>query len=165
MTDSSIHSTPPKVPPISGLFSATQRPGIPSQTLRRELRETMSYKLLGLPYDEWIDAFLPVDDSEVDYDGIFDGIVIGVEALNGTDILGDFALAESCARYDKTDKSKKKLDGGMYPKGTPAIEQKRTDWATVEVFIECKTNDSCDPYVRSWPTQAPSSSINISPIT
>ncbi|OSD00237.1 hypothetical protein PYCCODRAFT_1469564 [Trametes coccinea BRFM310] len=119
----------------------------------------MSHKLLGLPYDEWIDAFLPMDDSEVDYmqyNRLFDGVVVDgkesdmyeplVNALNGTDILGDFVLAETYARYDKSDKDKKKADGGMYPKGSSAIEQKRTDWATVEVFIECKTNDSGDPY-------------------
>ncbi|OSD00222.1 hypothetical protein PYCCODRAFT_1393825 [Trametes coccinea BRFM310] len=119
----------------------------------------MSHKLLGLPYDDWIDAFLPIDDSEVDYtkyDRLFDGVVIGekesemyeplITALNDTDILGDFVLAETYARYDKSDSSKKKADGGMYPKGSPAIKQKRTDWATVEVLIECKTNDSGDPY-------------------
>ncbi|OSD00251.1 hypothetical protein PYCCODRAFT_1393895 [Trametes coccinea BRFM310] len=118
----------------------------------------MSHKLLGLPYDQWIDAFLPIDDSEVDYtnyDRLFDGVVVHekesemyeplVNALNGTDILGDFVLAETYARYDKSDKDKKKVDGGMYPKGSSAIEQKRTDWATVEVIIECKTNDS-DPF-------------------
>ncbi|OSD00245.1 hypothetical protein PYCCODRAFT_1371632 [Trametes coccinea BRFM310] len=119
----------------------------------------MSHKLLGLPYDEWIDAFLPMDDSEVDYmqyNRLFDGVVVDgqesemyeplVNALNGTNILGNFVLAETYARYDKSDKDKKKADGGMYPKGSSAIEQKRTDWATVEVFIECKTNDSGDPY-------------------
>ncbi|OSD00254.1 hypothetical protein PYCCODRAFT_1437607, partial [Trametes coccinea BRFM310] len=43
----------------------------------------------------------------------------------------------------------KKKAGGMYPKGSSAIEQKHTDWATVEVFTECKTNDSGDPYDES----------------
>ncbi|KAL7277792.1 hypothetical protein ACG7TL_008735 [Trametes sanguinea] len=157
MANISTNSTPPKAWPVISPFTATGRPGI--DTIRAELRETMSHKLLGLPYDEWIDAFLPMDDSEVDYmkyNLLFDGVVVDekesdmyeplVNALNGTDILGDFVLAETYARYDKSDKDKKKADGGMYPKGSSAIEQKRTDWATVEVFIECKTNDSGDPY-------------------
>ncbi|KAI9062379.1 hypothetical protein FKP32DRAFT_840879 [Trametes sanguinea] len=119
----------------------------------------MSYMLLGLPYDEWLDAFPPIDDSEVDYEdyhGLFDGVVTDetefkmygplVKAVNRAKILGDFVLAETHARYDKTDKNRMKVDGGMYPKGSPAIEQQRTDWASVEVFIECKTSDGYDPY-------------------
>ncbi|KAL7277810.1 hypothetical protein ACG7TL_008754 [Trametes sanguinea] len=158
MANISTNSTPPKARPVISPFTATRRPGV--DTIRAELRETMSHKLLGLPYNEWLDAFLPMDDSEVDYmqyNRLFDGVVVDekesdmyeplVNALNGTDILGDFVLAETYARYDKSDKDKKKADGGMYPKGSSAIEQKRTDWATVEVFIECKTNDSSgDPY-------------------
>ncbi|OSD00250.1 hypothetical protein PYCCODRAFT_1469577 [Trametes coccinea BRFM310] len=96
----------------------------------------MSHTLLGLPYDEWIDAFLPMDDSKVDYmkyNRLFDGIVVGEK---------DSDMYEPLVR---TDKDKKKADGGMYPKGSSAIEQKRTDWATVEVIIECKATDS-DPF-------------------
>ncbi|KAI9062397.1 hypothetical protein FKP32DRAFT_1652944 [Trametes sanguinea] len=128
----------------------------------------MSYKLLGLPYDEWLDAFLPIDDSEVDYQeyhGLFDGVVTDeteskmygpfVKAVNRAKILGDFVLAETHARYDKTDKNKMKVDGGMYPKGSPAIKQKRTDWASVEVFIECKTDSSGDPYDEGISTGVP----------
>ncbi|KAJ2975118.1 hypothetical protein NUW54_g11783 [Trametes sanguinea] len=160
MAHTSYKSTQPKLRPLASPFVVTQRPGI--QTLRRELRETMSYKLLGLPYDEWMDAFLPIEDTEVDYkeyDGLFDGVVIDkkesemygsfVKAVNGANILGDFVLAETHARYNKTDKNKMKVDGGMYPKGSPAIEQQRTDWASVEVFIECKTSDGHDPYDES----------------
>ncbi|KAJ3014362.1 hypothetical protein NUW54_g1327 [Trametes sanguinea] len=149
------------------LFSATARPGI--KTLRHELRHTMSYKLLGLPYDEWIDAFLHVDDSEVhyeDYHGLFDGVVteekecellgLFIKAVNRAKILGDFVLAETHTRYYKTDKNKMKVDGGIYPKGSPAIKRKcSTDTALVEVFIECKTDSSGDPYDEGTSTGVP----------
>ncbi|CDO78194.1 hypothetical protein BN946_scf184974.g2 [Trametes cinnabarina] len=159
MANNSFNATPPRLRPLSGIFSATQRPGV--ATLRRELRETMIHKLLGLPYDEWMAAFLPANDTTVDdasFDGLFDKVPIGsgetemykpfVDALNGAEpaILDRFVLAKTFDKTDKSDKDKKKADGGMYPRDSPAVAQERTDWASVEVFIECKSNLTCDPY-------------------
>ncbi|CDO68857.1 hypothetical protein BN946_scf185035.g10 [Trametes cinnabarina] len=158
MASNSLNATPPRLRPLSGLFSATQRPGV--ATVRRELRETMIHKLLGLPYDEWMAAFLPANDVGINenasYEGLFDKVLLDqgedkmygpfVDAVNKADILDRFELAQTYSKYDKTDNAQKKADGGMYPKGSLAVKDKRTDWAEVEVFIECKVNDSCDPY-------------------
>ncbi|KAI9062391.1 hypothetical protein FKP32DRAFT_1677338 [Trametes sanguinea] len=121
----------------------------------------MVHKLLCLPYQEWMDAFLPAqaNDAEIDdkkFADMFNNVPLGgtedkmydpfVKAVNGAGILDGFMVAKTYARPDPTDKDKLKVDGGMYPKDCPAAVEHRTDWAAVEVFIECKLNDSCDPY-------------------
>ncbi|CDO68858.1 hypothetical protein BN946_scf185035.g11 [Trametes cinnabarina] len=150
MANDSAHSTPPRLRPVSGIFSASQKPGV--AILRRELRETMIHKLLGLSYDEWMADFLPANNADVNdnagYEGLFDKVPLDqgedkmygpfVDAVNKAEILDRFELAQTYSKYDKTDNAQKKADGGMYPKGSLAVKDKRTDWAEVEVFIECK---------------------------
>ncbi|OSD00255.1 hypothetical protein PYCCODRAFT_1479342 [Trametes coccinea BRFM310] len=130
----------------------------------------MLNKLLCLPYDAWVQAFLPPQehDAGIDdkaFDGLFDGVPLGetepkmydpfVKAVNGAGILADFVLAKTSAKPALDDKDGLKVDGGMYPKDCPAVTTERTDWASVEVFIECKPDNSYDPYDETTKTGFP----------
>ncbi|KAI9062368.1 hypothetical protein FKP32DRAFT_1629462 [Trametes sanguinea] len=131
----------------------------------------MLQKLLCLPYDDWMNAFLqpqpgdaPIDDEA--FHGLFDSVPLTkgepemydpfVKAVNEAGILEGFVLAKTYSKADPTDKDGLKADGGMYAAGSPAVTEERTDWASVEVFIECKTGNSCDPYDESVATGFPS---------
>ncbi|OSD00241.1 hypothetical protein PYCCODRAFT_1393870 [Trametes coccinea BRFM310] len=130
----------------------------------------MLNKLLCLPYDAWMQAFLPPQENDADVDdnafeGLFDGVLLGesepkmydpfVKAVNGAGILADFVLAKTSVKPALDDKDGLKVDGGMYPKDCPAVTDERTDWASVEVFIECKPNHNYDPYDDSTKTGFP----------
>ncbi|OSD00263.1 hypothetical protein PYCCODRAFT_1393929 [Trametes coccinea BRFM310] len=130
----------------------------------------MLNKLLCLPYDAWMQAFLPPQDHDADiddkaFDGLFDGVPLGetepkmydpfVKAVNAAGILADFVLAKTFVKPDLDDKDGLKVDGGMYPKDCPAVTTERTDWASVEVFIECKPDNSYDPYDETTKTGFP----------
>ncbi|KAJ3001268.1 hypothetical protein NUW54_g6538 [Trametes sanguinea] len=112
--------------PVSGAYSAAQVPG--AKTLRRELRETMLHKLVCLPYEDWMDAFLqpqpgdaPIDDNA--FQGLFDSVPLTkgetemydpfVKAVNEAGILEGFVLAKTYSKADPTDKDGLKADGGM----------------------------------------------------
>ncbi|KAL7277796.1 hypothetical protein ACG7TL_008739 [Trametes sanguinea] len=168
MADPSVDSTPPRLQHVGNQFTAAQTPGF--EVLRRELRETMLNKLLCLPYDAWMQAFLPPQENDADVDdnafeGLFDGVPLGesepkmydpfVKAVNGAGILADFVLAKTSVKPALDDKDGLKVDGGMYPKDCPAVTDERTDWASVEVFIECKPNHNYDPYDDSTKTGFP----------
>ncbi|KAJ3003384.1 hypothetical protein NUW54_g5327 [Trametes sanguinea] len=149
MSNRPIQTTPPRMRHVSSSVSASPNPGV--DILRRELRETMLNKLLCLPYDDWMKEFLPSQDNDAQlsdktFDGLFDGVPLKgkedkmydpfVEAVNGAGILGDFVLAKTYSKPDPTDEDGLKVDGGMYPPDSPAVTEGRTDWASVEVFIE-----------------------------
>ncbi|KAI9062416.1 hypothetical protein FKP32DRAFT_1652984 [Trametes sanguinea] len=130
----------------------------------------MLNKLLCLPYDDWMKEFLPPQDNDAEIDnktfrGLFNRVPLKgkedkmyepfVKAVNGARILGDFVLAKTYSRSDPTDQDGLKVDGGMYPPDSPAVTEGRTDWASVEVFIECKPNTAHDPYDETMKTGFP----------
>ncbi|OSD00221.1 hypothetical protein PYCCODRAFT_1479316 [Trametes coccinea BRFM310] len=127
-----------------------------------------------LSYDDWIAAFLSVDEAMDDmdygskYGGMFKNIITDMgefhhlqscmDAINGANILGEFVLALAYALDDKVhDENRKRLAGvAMYPKGCLASDSQRTDWTVVEVFICCRLDENCDPYGKNTPRDVPS---------
>ncbi|CDO69600.1 hypothetical protein BN946_scf184875.g3 [Trametes cinnabarina] len=78
-------------------------------------------------------AFLPAMDVVQDDDARYVGLLDEVRLDKGAATMyGSF----------------EKLYGGMYLKASPAMTRQRahSDWAEVEVFVDCKLDDSCDPY-------------------
>ncbi|OSD00242.1 hypothetical protein PYCCODRAFT_1479330 [Trametes coccinea BRFM310] len=119
---------------------------------------------ISLPYEDWMAAFLSVDETMDDidygrkYGGMFENIVTNmgdsnclqsfVDAINGANVLGEFVLALVYTPDDKlSDENQKRLAGvAMYPKGCLAIASQRTDWTAVEIFICCWLDEDREPY-------------------
>ncbi|OSD00220.1 hypothetical protein PYCCODRAFT_709014 [Trametes coccinea BRFM310] len=69
-----------------------------------------------------------------------------MEKLNVSWLAPGYRFVETPSKPDKI-ASKLRVDGGMYPAADAPEENKNTDWSTIEVFIECKTDDTRgDPF-------------------
>ncbi|OSD00215.1 hypothetical protein PYCCODRAFT_1460318 [Trametes coccinea BRFM310] len=69
-----------------------------------------------------------------------------MEKLNVSWLAPGYSFVETPSKPDKN-ASKLRVDGGMYPAADAPEENKNTDWSTIEVFIECKTDDTKgDPF-------------------
>ncbi|EIW54475.1 uncharacterized protein TRAVEDRAFT_131901, partial [Trametes versicolor FP-101664 SS1] len=80
---------------------------------------------------------------------------IKVDAINNAGILKDFTVVATEALPDASDKSRQKIDGGMYPTGSAPTASNRTDWSAIELSIECKAGDTDDPFDDSMPNGHP----------
>ncbi|KAI0364387.1 hypothetical protein BV20DRAFT_1005864 [Pilatotrama ljubarskyi] len=122
----------------------------------------MMHKLVKFPLDEMMAEFLPPQDGEPDdqsFDKLFDAVPTDkleadmykalVKAVNESklNILGEFEFVSTESTPDKTDPLRRKIDCGMYAKGSPPTNNNRTDWSKIELSIECKrTPDADDPF-------------------
>ncbi|KAI0359627.1 hypothetical protein OH77DRAFT_1043374 [Trametes cingulata] len=117
----------------------------------------MMHKLVKHPLDDMMAEFLPPQDGEPDeqfFDKLFDTVPINkleadmyaplVKAVNESGILGDYEFVATESTPDKSDPSRRKIDGGMYAKKSPPTIHKRTDWSTIELSIECKRSGELD---------------------
>ncbi|OSD00231.1 hypothetical protein PYCCODRAFT_1393850 [Trametes coccinea BRFM310] len=68
-----------------------------------------------------------------------------MEKLNTPWLAPGFRFVDTSSKPDES--SLLRVDGGMYPAADAPEQNKNTDWSTIEVFIECKTEStSGDPF-------------------
>ncbi|KAI0628954.1 hypothetical protein C8Q77DRAFT_1066547 [Trametes polyzona] len=69
-----------------------------------------------------------------------------MDALNHEWLLERYVVRATPHKSDSNVASAEKIDGGLYPPGYVPEEKDRTDWGTMEIGIECKTEKvSHDP--------------------
>ncbi|KAI8970809.1 hypothetical protein BD414DRAFT_427293, partial [Trametes punicea] len=64
-----------------------------------------------------------------------------MEKLNKPWLCPGYRFVATPHRADPEDPSNLRVDGGMYPAADAPEEGHHTDWASIEVFIECKADD------------------------
>ncbi|CDO68849.1 hypothetical protein BN946_scf185035.g2 [Trametes cinnabarina] len=77
--------------------------------------------------------------------------------LNTSWIAPGYRFVSTDSKVDPTSESKLRVDGGMYAEADARKLKKSANWSTMEVFIECKTdNTSGDPFDDSAADGQPS---------
>ncbi|KAI0368967.1 hypothetical protein BV20DRAFT_1113866 [Pilatotrama ljubarskyi] len=117
----------------------------------------MMHKLVNFPLDKMMAEWLPPRGEEPDdrvFDQLFDAVPTDkleadmyaplVKAVNESGILGDYEFFATESTPDRADPSGRKIDCGMYAKESRPTTDKRTDWSTIELSIECKISDKWD---------------------
>ncbi|KAI9062389.1 hypothetical protein FKP32DRAFT_1686628, partial [Trametes sanguinea] len=144
----------------SAIFST--RPDPNAATLRNALRMEMDGKVVTVDYDHFMNRFVPLPPgkrrprkTKFSAVGLQDVPLKPesamypalMEKLNVPWLAPGYRFVETPSKPDTKTSSKLRVDGGMYPAAEAPEEDKSTDWSTMEVFIECKTDDTKgDPF-------------------
>ncbi|KAI9062372.1 hypothetical protein FKP32DRAFT_1629470 [Trametes sanguinea] len=137
------------------------RPEPNAATLRHNLRQEMDGKAVLVDYDMFMERYVPLPPGKLrprktKFSAVrLQDIPLKPESamypelmkkLNAPWLTPGYRFVDTPSKPDKK-ASKLRVDGGMYPAADAPEENKNTDWSTIEVFIECKTDDTKgDPF-------------------
>ncbi|KAH9889462.1 hypothetical protein C8Q73DRAFT_159665 [Cubamyces lactineus] len=93
--------------------------------------------------------------EDVFFDNLFDSVPTNgcesaiyeafADAINTRAVLSGSLLVATHSTHDNRDATENKAGCGMYSAGSSAVIDRRTDWSTIEVSIECETGYADDP--------------------
>ncbi|KAI8970802.1 hypothetical protein BD414DRAFT_540688 [Trametes punicea] len=138
----------------SATFASVQEPLIHNR--RRDIRLSMSDKIIIIPYDDFMATFVPppADEAEpserfadLDFTAIktkpenamYDPLT---QAFNQDWLIPNDVAVATPSKPDPSVKSKQKIDGGLYRRQDAPEPMSETRWSAIELSIECKTLDT-----------------------
>ncbi|KAH9889454.1 hypothetical protein C8Q73DRAFT_838591 [Cubamyces lactineus] len=111
-----------------------------------------------LDFDIFVHEFVkPVtgEPEDVFFDNLFDSVPTNgcesamyeafADAINTRAVLSGSLLVATHSPHDNRDATENKAGCGMYSAGSSAVIDRRTDWSTIEVTVECETGYEDDP--------------------
>ncbi|OSD00249.1 hypothetical protein PYCCODRAFT_1469576 [Trametes coccinea BRFM310] len=148
----------------SGQFASIQTPNVIKR--RRDVRLSMTGKIILLSFDEFMDRFVPAPEGETEpterfATADFSAIPNKQEsrmydpmkaAFNQDWLLPHDVAVSTPNKGDGNVASNQKIDGGLYPRAE--APQDSTRWSSIELSIECKTEPTQqDPFDdgSAWP--------------
>ncbi|CDO78197.1 hypothetical protein BN946_scf184974.g5 [Trametes cinnabarina] len=168
-----ISNTSPHSTEYLGELYSTLHPCQPFRSrTKRARRLEMDGKVVLLDYDKFMDRFVPRPGGEesptkhryarVHLKNIPEKPETSMypklmRKLNTSWIAPGYRFVSTDSKVDPTSESKLRVDGGMYAEADARKLKKSANWSTMEVFIECKTdNTSGDPFDDSAADGQPS---------